>query len=79
MKTDKLYNVLLDLYRAVYSSIGYNFDDIDKEDNFFWKYEIDGSAEDKIVNDFINSQKLTKFQKIIIKNNYYMGVSPKRV
>ncbi len=78
MKKDKLYECLLNLYRIVYSSIGVDFDSLDKEDGFFYNYEIDTSAEEKIVNDFLTTHRprLSNLEKKCIKQNYYLGVSP---
>ena len=79
MKQDKLYDALLDLYREVYLSLGYCFDDIDKTKDFYLGYQIDKATEDKIVNVFLNSRRLTKHQKEVIKINYYLGVSPRNI
>ena len=77
MKQDKLYNILLDLYREIYKSIGVDFDTVDKEPNWFWEYEIDADIQDKLVKDFLNSRRLSVLEKKVISINYYMGCSPK--
>lgn len=79
MRDDKLYSGLIDLYRTVYKSLGHDFDKIDKFRDFFLNYEISKEVEDKIVNEFLNSSRLSKLQKQVIKNNYYLGVSPKNI
>lgn len=79
MGTDKLYNKLLELYRTVYSAIGIDFDSVDKVDNWCLQYNIDESAEEQIVEDFLNKNKLSKLEKQVLKFNYYLGVSPKTI
>lgn len=76
MKQDKVHNTLKALYEVVYASIGYDFGSIDKVQDFYKNYLICSDAEDKIVNDFLNSKKLTKLQKQVIKSSYYIGCSP---
>jgi len=76
MKSDKLYETLLNCYREIYRSLGVDFDKIDKQEGFYLNYEIDGVVEDKIVNEFINSQRLTRHQKQVIKSSYYLGCAP---
>lgn len=77
MKQDKLYNILLDLYREVYKSIGVDFDTVDKVKEWFWEYEIEEVIQDKLINEFLNSRRLSVLEKRVIKSSYYIGCSPK--
>lgn len=77
MEQEELYDTLLELYTKVYESIGVVFETLDKYQDFFLEHEIDSEVETKIVNEFLNSHKLTKLQKQVLKNNYYMGCAPK--
>lgn len=77
MKDDKLYKILLALYVEIYASLSVDFNELDKEDGFFMNYEIGREVEVKLVNDFLSRQRLTRLQKRVIKNNYYIGCSPK--
>lgn len=74
---DKLYNKLLELYKTVYNSIGINFDEVDKVDNWFMNYYIDREDEDRLVDDFLKKSRVSLWEKRAIKSSYYLGVSPK--
>lgn len=78
MRNDKLYKILITLYRKVYSSIGIDFDSLNKEEHFYLNYEIDGKEEDEIINNHLSNKRLSSYQKQVIKINYYLGCSPKR-
>ncbi len=72
-----MYNVLLEMYREVYKHIGFDFNTMEKEEGFFYLYEIDREEEDSIISRVLANHKLTVLQKKCLKMNYYLGCSPK--
>lgn len=77
MNEDKLYKILLKLYRDVYKHIGVDFDSLDKQEHFYLNYSIAEEDELRLVNKAI--ARLNEHDKNVIKINYYLGCSPKTI
>ena len=77
MRKDKLYSILLEIYREVYKKLAVDFDAVDKGDNWFLNYTMSEIEQFDILSKVISKYKLTRVEKTIIKSNYILGCSPK--
>lgn len=74
----KIEKIILEIYRAVYSSIGVDFDAIpDKsEDDWFMNYYCEQEKMTKIIDDVLASKRISKKTKDSIKMTLYFGSLP---
>lgn len=76
--------ILMDVYKAVYSELGVDIDELiedgtTKKEGWFMEYEMPNERQEQILKDILSKSKLNKRQKRTVEINYWLGCSPKSV
>lgn len=76
--------VLMEVYRAVYSELGVDIDELiedgtTKKEGWFMEYEMPNERQEQILNDILSKSRLSKHSKQKVRINYWLGGSPKTV
>lgn len=76
--TKKEEQLILDIYRRIYSEIYVDFDSVDKtSDNWFWNYFLAQKKQDEIIEEMLSKIKMTKLKRQMLRNTLYLGALPK--
>ena len=76
--TKKEEQLILDIYRRIYSEIYVDFDSVDKtSDNWFWNYFLAQEKQDEIIEEMLSKIKMTKLKRQMLRNTLYLGALPK--
>ena len=76
--TKKEEQLILDIYRRIYSEIYVDFDSVDKtSDNWFWNYFLVQEKQDEIIEEMLSKIKMTKLKRQMLRNTLYLGALPK--
>ena len=76
--TKKEEQLILDIYRRIYSEIYVDFDSVDKtSDNWFWNYFLAQEKQDEIIEEMLSKIKMTKLKRQMLRNTLYLGCLPK--
>ena len=76
--TKKEEQLILDIYRRIYSEIYVDFDSVDKtSDNWFWNYFLAQEKQDKIIEEMLSKIKITRLKRQMLRNTLYLGALPK--
>lgn len=78
MKQDKDYELLLNIYRALYKECDVDFDKLRElnELDFFMHYYVPQEKQTKIVNNCLKGKRITKLKKQAFLNTISLGCSP---
>ena len=78
--TKKEEQLILDIYRRIYSEIYVDFDSVDKtSDNWFWNYFLAQEKQDEIIEEMLSKIKMTKLKRQMLRNTLYLGALPSNV
>lgn len=78
MRRVELSDILLEVYRAIYKEIGYDFDSMEKDNNdWFMNHEMSDEDMERITNTVMNNYRLKPYQRQCIMNSMWLGCSPK--
>ena len=76
--TKKEEQLILDIYRRIYSEIYVDFDSVDKtSDNWFWNYFLAQEKQDEIIEEMLSKIKMTRLKRQMLRNILYLGALPK--
>ena len=76
--TKKEEQLILDIYRRIYSEIYVDFDSVDKtSDNWFWNYFLAQEKQDEIIEEMLSKIKMTRLKRQMLRNTLYLGALPK--
>lgn len=80
--TKKEEQLMMDIYRRIYSEIGVDLDElikqgVTKRDGWFNDYYMPQTKQDEIIEEMLKGKRLTKLKKQMIKNTVYLGVLPR--
>ena len=78
--TKKEEQLILDIYRRIYSEIYVDFDSVDKtSDNWFWNYFLAQEKQDEIIEEMLSKIKMTRLKRQMLRNTLYLGALPSSV
>ena len=78
--TKKEEQLILDIYRRIYSEIYVDFDSVDKtSDNWFWNYFLAQEKQDEIIEEMLSKIKMTRLKRQMLRNTLYLGCLPSNV
>ena len=78
--TKKEEQLILDIYRRIYSEIYVDFDSVDKtSDNWFWNYFLAQEKQDEIIEEMLSKIKMTRLKRQMLRNTLYLGCLPSSV
>ena len=78
--TKKEEQLMMDIYRKIYSEIGVDFDSVDKTSkNWFLDFFLPQERQDEIIEEMLKGKRLTKLKKNAIRVSLYLGSLPSSV
>ena len=82
--TKKEEQLILDIYRRIYSEIGVDLDEliekgITKEIGWYNSYFLEQEKQDEIIEEMLKGKRLTKLKKNAIRVSLYLGSLPSSV
>lgn len=82
--TKKEEQLMMDIYRRIYSEIGVDLDElikqgITKREGWFDNYYIPQTRQDEIIEEMLKGKRLTKLKKNAIRVSLYFGSLPSSV
>ena len=82
--TKKEEQLLMDIYRRIYSEIGVDLDElieqgITKREGWFDNYYMPQTKQDEIIEEMLKGKRLTKLKKNAIRVSLYLGSLPSSV
>ncbi len=82
--TKKEEQLMMDIYRRVYSEIGVDLDElikqgITKREGWFDSYYMPQTKQDEIIEEMLKGKRLTKLKKNAIRVSLYLGSLPSSV
>ena len=82
--TKKEEQLMMDIYRRIYSEIGVNLDElikqgVTKRDGWFDNYYMPQTKQDEIIEEMLKGKRLTKLKKNAIRVSLYLGSLPSSV
>ena len=82
--TKKEEQLILDIYRRIYSEIGVDLDEliekgITKREGWFDNYYMSQEKQDEIIEEMLKGKRLTKLKKNAIRASLYLGSLPSSV
>ena len=78
--TKKEEQLMMDIYRRIYSEIGVDFDFVDKTSkNWFLDFFLPQERQDEIIEEMLKGKRLTKLKKNAIRVSLYLGSLPSSV
>ena len=80
--TKKEEQLIMDIYRKIYSEIGIDLDElikqgVTKRDGWFDNYYMPQTKQDEIIEEMLKGKRLTKLKKNAIRVSLYLGSLPK--
>jgi len=80
--TKKEEQLILDIYRRIYSEIGVDLDElikkgITKREGWFDSYYMPQTKQDEIIEEMLSSIKMTRLKRQMLRNTLYLGALPK--
>ena len=82
--TKKEEQLIMDIYRRIYSEIGVDLDElikqgVTKRDGWFDNYYMPQTKQDEIIEEMLKGKRLTKLKKNAIRVSLYLGSLPSSV
>lgn len=82
--TKKEEQLIMDIYRRVYSEIGVDLDElikqgVTKREGWFDNYYMPQTKQDEIIEEMLKGKRLTKLKKNAIRVSLYLGSLPSSV
>lgn len=82
--TKKEEQLMMDIYRRIYSEIGVDLDElikqgVTKRDGWFDSYYMPQTKQDEIIEEMLKGKRLTKLKKNAIRVSLYLGSLPSSV
>ena len=82
--TKKEEQLILDIYRRIYSEIGVDLDElieqsVTKREGWFDSYYMPQTKQDEIIEEMLKGKRLTKLKKNAIRVSLYLGSLPSSV
>lgn len=82
--TKKEEQLMMDIYRKIYSEIGVDFDElikkgVTKREGWFDNYYMPQTKQDEIIEEMLKGKRLTKLKKNAICASLYLGSLPSSV
>ena len=82
--TKKEEQLMMDIYRRIYSEIGVDLDElikkgVTKRDGWFDNYYMPQTKQDEIIEEMLKGKRLTKLKKHAIRASLYLGSLPSSV
>ena len=80
--TKKEEQLILDIYRKIYSEIGIDLDElikqgVTKRDGWFDNYYMPQTKQDEIIEEMLSKIKMTRLKRQMLRNTLYLGALPK--
>lgn len=76
--TKKEEQLMMDIYRKIYSEIGVDFDSVDKTSkNWFLDFFLQQEKQNKIIEEMLKTQKMTRLKRQMLRNTLYLGCLPR--
>ena len=80
--TKKEEQLIMDIYRKIYSEIGIDLDElikqgVTKRDGWFDNYYMPQTKQDEIIEEMLSKIKMTKLKRQMLRNTLYLGALPK--
>ena len=76
--TKKEEQLMMDIYRRIYSEIGVDFDFVDKTSkNWFLGFFLPQEKQNKIIEEMLKTQKMTRLKRQMLRNTLYLGCLPR--
>lgn len=76
--TKKEEQLIMDIYRKIYYEIGVDFDSVDKTSkNWFLDFFLQQEKQNKIIEEMLKTQKMTRLKRQMLRNTLYLGCLPK--
>ena len=82
--TKKEEQLILDIYRRIYSEIGVDLDElieqgVTKEIGWYSSYFLAQEKQDEIIEEMLSKIKMTKLKRQMLRNTLYLGSLPSNV
>ena len=80
--TKKEEQLILDIYRRIYSEIGVgvvNEKGVTKEIGWYNSYFLEQKKQDEIIEEMLSKIKMTKLKRQMLRNTLYLGALPSNV
>lgn len=80
--TKKEEQLIMDIYRKIYSEIGIDLDElikqgVTKRDGWFDNYYMPQTKQDELIEEMLSKIKMTKLKRQMLRNTLYLGALPK--
>ena len=80
--TKKEEQLIMDIYRKIYSEIGIDLDElikqgVTKRDGWFDNYYMPQTKQDEIIEEMLSKIKMTRLKRQMLRNTLYLGALPK--
>lgn len=76
--TKKEEQLMMDIYRRIYSEIGVDFDSVDKTSkNWFLDFFLSQEKQNEIIEEMLKTQKMTRLKRQMLRNTLYLGCLPR--
>ena len=82
--TKKEEQLIMDIYRRIYSEIGVDLDElikqgVTKREGWFDSYYMPLTKQDEIIEEMLSKIKMTKLKRQMLRNTLYLGALPSNV
>ena len=82
--TKKEEQLIMDIYRKIYSEIGIDLDElikqgVTKREGWFDSYYMPQEKQDEIIEEMLSKIKMTKLKRQMLRNTLYLGALPSNV
>ena len=82
--TKKEEQLIMDIYRKIYSEIGVDLDElikqgVTKREGWFDNYYMPQERQDEIIEEMLSKIKMTKLKRQMLRNTLYLGALPSNV
>ena len=82
--TKKEEQLILDIYRRIYSEIGVDLDElieqgVTKREGWFDNYYMPQTKQDEIIEEMLSKIKMTRLKRQMLRNTLYLGCLPSNV
>ena len=82
--TKKEEQLIMDIYRKIYSEIGIDLDElikqgVTKRDGWFDNYYMPQTKQDEIIEEMLSKIKMTRLKRQMLRNTLYLGALPSNV
>ena len=76
--TKKEEQLMMDIYRRIYSEVGIDFDSVDNTSkNWFLDFFLPQEKQNEIIEEMLKTQKMTKLKRQMLRNTLYLGYLPR--